>query len=87
MIKAVREGRDSCSDLSWEFRLDRIGPRMSGVIVVVGSTGGSWVAVIVVVVVVGDDCVCVRRLSGVALGVIPTGKIKSVKDRKEWKQV
>ena len=88
MIKAVREGRDSCSDLSWVFKLDRIGPRMSGVIVVVvvvvvGSTGGSWVAVIVVVVVVGDDCICVRRLSGVALGVIPTGKIKSVKDRKK----
>ena len=89
MIKAVREGRDSCSDLSWVFKLDRIGPRMSGVIVVVvvfvvGSTGGSWVAVVVVVVVVvGDDCVCVRRLSGVALGVIPTGKIKSVKDRKK----
>ena len=52
MIKAVREGRESCSDLSWVFRLDRIGPRMIGV-GVVGSTGGSWVAV--VVVVVGDD--------------------------------
>ena len=27
MIKAVRDGRASCSDLSWVFRLDRIGPR------------------------------------------------------------
>jgi hypothetical protein len=67
MIKAVREGRDSCSDLSWVFRLDRTGPRISDV-VVVGSTGGTWVAV---VVVGDDDCIC-TRLSGVTLGVTPT---------------
>ena len=41
MIKAVREGRASCNDLSWVLRLDRIGARVAGV----GSTGGgSWVA-------------------------------------------
>lgn len=62
MINAVRKGRDSCSDLSWVFRLVRIGPRTSGVV----ATGGSWVAV---VVVAGDSCVCMR-LSGVALDVI-----------------
>jgi hypothetical protein len=50
MIKAVREGRESCNDLSWVFRLDRIGARVVGV----GSTGGSWVAVDVVA---RDDCV------------------------------
>ena len=66
MIKAVREGRESCSNLSWVFRLDRIGPRMTGD---VGSTGGSWVAA--VVVVVGDNCVCIT-LSGVTLDVTPT---------------
>ena len=75
MIKAVRDGRDSCNDLSWVFRLDRIGPRMWGAGgVVVGSTGESWVAVVVVgVVVVGDDddCPCMR-LSGVTLDVTPT---------------
>ena len=70
MIKAVREGRDSCSDLSWVLRLDRIGPRMTGI--VGGSRGGSWVAV--VVVDRDDDCVCMRRLSGVTLDVIPTEK-------------
>ena len=61
MINAVRGGRDSCSDLSWVFRLDRIGPRSGGV----GSTGGSCV-----VVVAGDDCACMR-LSGVTLDVTP----------------
>ena len=71
MIKAVREGRESCSDFSWVFRLDRIGPMTIGV-GVVGSTGGSWVTV--VVVVGDDDCVCVRTLSGVTLDVIPTGE-------------
>jgi len=70
MIKAVREGRESCSDLSWMFRFDRIGPRMIGVDV--GSTGGPWVAVVVVVVIAGDDCICVRRLSGVTLDDTPT---------------
>ena len=86
MIKAVREGRDSCSDLSWVFSLDRIGPR-SGV--VGGSTGESWVAVAVVVVVfvvvVGDDCVGVRRLSGFTLVVTPTEKLnKKIKIGKKW---
>lgn len=71
MIKAVREGRDSCSDLSWVFRLDRMGPRMAGV----DSMGGSWV------VAGDDDCaVCVRRLSGVTLDVTPTEK-KSVRSQ------
>jgi hypothetical protein len=78
MIKAVREGRDSCSDLSWVFKLDRIGPRMSGV-AVVGSTGGSWVAV--VVVVGDDDCACMR-LSGVTFDVTPT-----VKRIKNWQKI
>ena len=78
MIKAVREGRESCSDLSWVFRFDRIGPRTIGV-GVVGSTGASWVAA-VVVVVGDDDCVCVRTLSGVTLDVIPTEKKKEIKN-------
>ena len=47
------------------FKLDRIGPRMTGV----GSTVGSWV-----VVVGDDDCVCTRRLSGVTLDVTPKEK-------------
>ena len=81
MIKAVREGRDSCSDFSWVFRLDRTGPRLSGG---VGSMGGSWVAI---VVVVGDDgCAC-TRLSEVTFGVIPTKnkKAKNMRNRQEKK--
>jgi hypothetical protein len=75
MIKAVREGREACSDLSWLFKLDRTDPRMTGV----GSTRRSWVEVVVIVVVVvvaGDDCVCARRLSGVTLGDNPTERKK-----------
>ena len=73
MIKAVRGGRESCSDLSWVFRLDRIGPRVAGV----GSTGGPWVVVIAGDVDdVDDDSVCTTRLSGVTLDDNPTEKRK-----------
>ena len=66
MIKAVLAGKDACSVLRWEFRLDMTGSRTEGV----GSRRGSCV------VVAEDDCVCTRRLSGVTLGVTPTNKNK-----------
>ena len=69
MIKAVRAGRESCSVLSWVFRLDRMGPRMAG-----AGSGRSWV-------VVGDGCVWMTRLSGVTFGVTPTKKRKTIRQQ------